>query len=529
MSKSHLSQLDLAHLGELALSHLEKVVAIDSQSDESSAAIPSTPGQRVLAAAVAEFFAALGATIERDDFANVIASFPGRGAGADAPALALMVHLDTARGTHAVPKLNVARGWEGGPIRYPDNPGLEVGVATYPAVAEFVGQDVVYGPGDAPFGLDDKLGLAHLMTLARVLADNPRIPHPPLLLIGRPDEEVGRMEAVVGLARMLGERGVRSGYTVDGILPFEVNVENFNAGHASLHFPDRRLELAPDATAVEIRIGGVNTHGATAHAEGSRSATRLAAELLAILGADATAIRFASDAVRDCDAELLLAVDGPDALARVEAACAAVIGPHRPRGASWRTEAAPAFTAPFESSAAMDALAFVAAFLASDPGFPLAAEDSYERLGYSAPYRIRPDAESGGVVLDVRLRDFDPDKLEARKRHVAALVEGMPGVGINIVDQYVNMGPRLADRPELVDWAVAAAAQVGVTPRRFPIRGGTGVDPFLDEGVAVANLGTGYFAPESEKELTSVQMMARHAQWLTALVAHVAETSRPTA
>jgi len=51
-----------------------------------------------------------------------------------------------------------------------------------------------------------------------------------------------------------------------------------------------------------------------------------------------------------------------------------------------------------------------------------------------------------------------------------------------------------------------------------PPQGVTGVDPFLDHGIPVANLGTGYFAPESEKEITSLQMMADHALWLVALV-----------
>jgi hypothetical protein len=51
-----------------------------------------------------------------------------------------------------------------------------------------------------------------------------------------------------------------------------------------------------------------------------------------------------------------------------------------------------------------------------------------------------------------------------------------------------------------------------------PIRGGTGVDPFLDRGIPIANLGTGYFAPESEKEFTSLQMMAAHVRWLLELM-----------
>ena len=80
------------------------------------------------------------------------------------------------------------------------------------------------------------------------------------------------------------------------------------------------------------------------------------------------------------------------------------------------------------------------------------------------------------------------------------------------------MGPRLVDRPELVGWATEAARAVGQRAVVRPIRGGTGIDPFLDAGVAVGNLGTGYFAPESEKELTSLQQLARHARWLVALV-----------
>ena len=95
----------------------------------------------------------------------------------------------------------------------------------------------------------------------------------------------------------------------------------------------------------------------------------------------------------------------------------------------------------------------------------------------------------------------------------------MPGVGaIAHEHQYTDMGPRLAAAPELVAWAEQAAAAIGERAHRAPIRGGTGVDPFVDRGILIANLGTGYFAPESEKEFTSTEMLARHALWLFALV-----------
>lgn len=513
---------DFDALAALALDHLQQVVAIDSASDEASPTVPSTPGQTALADYLAGFFEARGAEVFRDAHANVVASFPGVGPGADQPPVALMVHLDTAPGTAAVPALDVARGWDGQPVPYRRNDRLRVGVETYPDLTAFAGHDLVFGPGDAPFGLDDKLGLTHLMTLARLFEAEPERPRPPTLLIGRPDEEIGRPDALYGLAKMLAERGVRSGYTVDGILPFEVNVSNFNAAHASLTFPSAPIEVG--AGAVRVRLCGVNTHGATAKAEGHRAATRLACEVLAAVratvdGAGVRALAFASDVGRDCDGTLWLSAPDDAARAAIEACVRATVGPHRPRGADFdvgpRVDAAPA-----ADGAAAAALDWIAAFLASAPGFPLLAEDADGLDGYSHPYRAVP--VEGGVQVDVRIRDFEPAGLAARKAHVRGLAR--PGVAVELVDQYANMGPALADRPELVAWAEAAARDVGHRPRVLPIRGGTGIDPFLEVGVGVANLGTGYFAPESEKELTSLQWMVDHARWLQALLVRIAET-----
>ncbi|MCC6623622.1 MAG: hypothetical protein IT385_20355 [Deltaproteobacteria bacterium] len=515
--------LDDRALGELTLHHLETVVAIDSQSDETSSTIPSSEGQRRLSELVARFFAGHGAAVETDPHGNVIATLPGRGAGADAPPIALLVHLDTARGTAAVPHLHRAPAWDGSPVHYPGNPALRVDVATYPQLAEFVGHTIVHGPGVAPFGLDDKLGLAHMMTLATVLAREPALAHPPLLLIGRPDEEIGRMEAVTGLAALLAARGVRSGYTIDGILPFEVNTANFNGAHASLVFAGMRL--ASDDATLALELRGVNTHGATAHAEGHRAATRLAVEILAAAPAGVAPLTFDSDALRDCDGTLVVSVPA-SARADLEAAARRVTDPHAPRGAGVTLRDATADEIARATTATASMLSWVRAFLASslrapasDRTLPLLAEDSFGWLGYSHPYRAHTDPD-GSVRLDVRLRDFDPALLEARKAHVAALAVGHAEATLR--DQYVDMGPRLATRPDLAAHAVAAAADVGVSARQDPIRGGTGVDPFLDMGTAIANLGTGYFAPESEKELTSLELMAGHARWLVALVGRLA-------
>lgn len=499
-------------IAQKSLEHLQTVVAIDSSSDENSEAIPSTPGQTELAERLATFFAEFGATTQMDPMANLVATLPGRGAKADAAPLALMVHLDTARGTAAVEKLNIEKTWAGQNLPYPANENLQVCIKNYPSLERYRGHDIVFGPGDAPFGLDDKLGLTHLMTLAWLLAEHPETAHVPILFVARPDEEIGRMEAVEGLADLLAHKGVKSGYTIDGLDPFEINVENFNASQATLSFASQPLN-APSLLA-EVRLGGVNTHGATAKAEGHRPATRFAAEIVALLAsrqAKTQLVWFACDELRDCDAVAYFGYDDPEDLGEIFEATEEVVAPHLPRGASFEvreTDAAPGF-----DRGAADAIAWVGTFLTSEPGFTLSAEDSDGYQGYSQPYRVVPSKD--GFTLNVRLRDFDPTALKAREAHVAAVAGTRP---CKIDQQYINMGPELMKRPELIAWAQSAAATLGIEPVVQPIRGGTGVDPFLERGIAVANLGTGYFAPESEKEFTSLQNMGLHALWLFSLV-----------
>ncbi len=509
-----------AALAQIAFDHLESVVRIDSQSDESSPAIPSTPGQQVLARHVADLFSRYGCSVEQDPHANVIATLPGRGRGVDAPPIALLVHLDTARGTGHPDRLHRLPSWDGRPVPYPGNPHYRVDTAHYAALSEFVGHTIVHGDGRAPFGLDDKLGLTHLLTLAHLLKEDPTLEHPPLLLVGRPDEEIGRMEAVEGLADLLAARHVRSGYTIDGILPFEVNVQNFNGARAFVSL-ERKTPIPlefPSVERLKITLGGVNTHGATAHAEGHRTAIRFAAELLSLLSRTGLHVypeRFESDPVRDCDGTLSLLIL-PSDLTAVEIALTTIVEPHIPRGASYTLESEPLSEPPRVDPTLARLFDLISHFVASNPGYPLYAEDSSGWQGYSHPFRVR--YLENRVELGIRIRDFDPAVLEARKAHIAGFFATYAAdAKVDIADQYINMGPRLADRRDLVDLALEAGRRVGVTVREEPIRGGTGVDPFLERGTAIANLGTGYFAPESEKELTSVELMVAHVRWLAAL------------
>ncbi|HEY4223145.1 MAG TPA: hypothetical protein VGO62_17425 [Myxococcota bacterium] len=497
-------QTSLATLADWGTEHLERVVAIDSASDETSTTIPSSEGQRKLAEVLAGMLRELGCRCDSDASANLIATIPASKGCEHKQKLALMVHMDTAHGTQAVPKLHVVTAWAGARIPYPKNDRLHVDAKSYPLLQAFVGDDVLHGPGDFPFGLDDKLGMAELLTLAKLLHQEPDIAHGELLLVFRPDEEIGRMEAVVGLAQELKRRGVTLGYTVDGLSPFEVNVENFDAARVRVRIPAKPLALPAGQRAWRVHVNGVNTHGATAKSEGYLNATTVFAR--ANVGVP---LAFHSDNLLECNAVVDVAGDE----SAIRAAFEAVVASAKLRGAG---VAVSALELPKHvDDAALQLRALLTRFLDGTGPTPLLSEDSDGYEGYSNAHRAVRDGDT--LVVDFRLRDFSRPALAKRAAHVVQCAAEL-GLGAVVEQQYVNMGPTLARFPDAPRLALEAAARAGVVPERRPIRGGTGVDPFLAVGIPVANVGTGYFAPESEKELTSRQNIARHAHWLMELV-----------
>ena len=92
-----------------------------------------------------------------------------------------------------------------------------------------------------PWELDDKAGIAEIITMAeRILDEN--IPHGPISIAFTPDEEIG-----MGAAHFdVEEFGADFAYTLDGDTEGEIQYENFNAAKA------------------EFRISGVNVHPGSA-------------------------------------------------------------------------------------------------------------------------------------------------------------------------------------------------------------------------------------------------------------------------
>ena len=516
-----------AWLKSVVLDHLETVVAIHSCSDESSTSIPSSQGQVELTHLLRRRFIELNAQVEVDDFANIIARYPGRGRGVNQAPIALMIHLDTAHGTIAIPQLNQSQSWEGDALHFERNPSLKVNIENYPSLQQFVGHTIIHGFGDAPFGLDDKLGLTHLLTLATLISKPTEsldllndLDLPPIWLIGRPDEEIGRDEALIGLAEKLHDAGVTRGYTIDGIEPFEVNIANFFAGKALFKMPQNERVSLPNGVPLKVTLGGVNTHGATAHAEGHRGAIRWLTELWRTSKEHGLRLcNYEASTERECDGIIYFWAPHLEAGMYLRQALTQYVEPHISRGASlsmeeWQVEEEPSADSSLEYL--VDCLNTI--LFESNFSYPLLAEDSSGWQGYSHPAQLSVNDESW--TLSWRLRDFELEQLINRATDLEQSfnLDEVTNGSFEWSRQYDNMAHRLESAPELITWATQGAENLGLEAKVMPIRGGTGVDPFLDRGIMVANLGTGYFSPESEKELTSLEFMIQHALWLISLL-----------
>ncbi len=248
-------------MADTLLSRFLRYVQIDTQSDERSNTCPSTENQWVLQRLLKSELETLGAAnVRLTDAGYVIATIPG--SRPKAPRLAFFAHVDTAPdfcGTNVKPVVH--RNYQGGPIKFADNPRLVLDETVAPELLKARGKDIVTASGATLLGADDKAGVAVLMTLAELLLKGRRGKHGDIRLCFTPDEEIGR-----GVEKLdLRELDADVAYTLDGGAPGEICWETFSG----------------DAALVEIE--GVSTHPGEAGTKGMVSALHLAAKLLCAL------------------------------------------------------------------------------------------------------------------------------------------------------------------------------------------------------------------------------------------------------
>ena len=128
-------------------------------------------------------------------------------------------------------------------------------------------------------------------------------------------------------------------------------------------------------------------------------------------------------------------------------------------------------------------------------------------------------AELAGIV-----REHDLGKLKIMEKHLAAVVEEkrlkypLADIKLEFEEQYRNMGPVIAKRPEVMIKLIAAVRKAGVEPHIKPVRGGTDGARLSFMGLPTPNVFTGGFNYHGRYEWVSLDGMSKSAEVLINLV-----------
>ncbi|MCE9566943.1 MAG: tripeptide aminopeptidase PepT, partial [Planctomycetes bacterium] len=202
-----------------------RYVRVDTKADEKSTTYPSSPGQLVLGAMLRDELLALGLKDAiQNEHGLVFATVPGN--VPSAPTIAFNSHVDTNpenSGKDVNPQ--VIRNYAGGDIVLPKDPTKIIRVKTNPDLNDVIGKTVITTDGTTLLGADDKAGVAVIMEMARILMENPQIPHGPVRIVFTCDEEIG-----YGVKHLEPSQiGAVVAYTLDGMASGEIEDETFSA------------------------------------------------------------------------------------------------------------------------------------------------------------------------------------------------------------------------------------------------------------------------------------------------------------
>ena len=198
-----------------------KYARIETTSCEANGQCPSTPGQKVLGAMLAEELRSMGVTdAEMDEHGYVYATIPAKN-GAGKPAIGLIAHMDTSDGVKGPTDPQIIRNYDGNAITLKNGVVIE----GFDFLPELKGTDLVVTAGDSVLGADDKAGVAEIMTLCEKMTVSDAPDHRKICVAFTPDEEIGRGADLFDVERF----GADFAYTVDGGALGELEYECFNA------------------------------------------------------------------------------------------------------------------------------------------------------------------------------------------------------------------------------------------------------------------------------------------------------------
>ena len=207
-----------------------RYVQIDTQSDPTSTAHPSSEKQKDLSKILYRELLAMGITnATTDEYGYVYATIPGNSDKKNIPVICFCAHVDTApdcSGTNVKPIHH--RYYNGADIVLPDDTSQVLSMNASPYLKEHINHGVITASGLTLLGADDKSGVAAIMEAALYFMQYPSLKHGDIKILFTPDEEVGQGTAKVDMQKL----GAQFGYTLDGGDAGSLEDETFSADAA---------------------------------------------------------------------------------------------------------------------------------------------------------------------------------------------------------------------------------------------------------------------------------------------------------
>ena len=241
----------------------------DTQSEEDSGSVPSTPKQLIFAEYLKKELEDEGLSdVELDEKGYIYATLKANTKD-DVPTIGFISHYDTSpdcSGANIKPR--IIRNYDGADIVLggsEDGESLLMSPKKFPELLSHVGEDLIVTDGHTLLGADDKAGIAEIVQAMVWLQQHKEVKHGTIRIAFNPDEEIGMGAHHFDVEKF----GCEWAYTMDGGDVGELEFENFNAASAKIY------------------IKGVSVH--PGYAKGKMvNANALAAEFATMLPADET-------------------------------------------------------------------------------------------------------------------------------------------------------------------------------------------------------------------------------------------------
>ena len=212
-----------------AYERLLKYVTVRTPSDETSTTVPSSACQFELANILAEELRNLG--VENayvDDKSFVYGTIPATKGYENKTKLGFLAHLDTVSDycDHDIVPV-ITENYDGKDFVLGTS-GRTLRVKDFPHLPSLKGRTLITSDGTTILGVDDKAGVAEIMTMVeRLMTED--IPHGQICVAFTPDEEIG----IGSHSFNVKDFDADYAYTLDGDCEGEIQYETFNACEAT--------------------------------------------------------------------------------------------------------------------------------------------------------------------------------------------------------------------------------------------------------------------------------------------------------